>query len=314
LTTTLIRIEGKCCYTKLFMSILTKEDQMKLQEDLDKTFVWSKKWLLSFNLAKCKSLTISTREPKIETEYKLPSTNNTLHMLEKVDQEKDIGVIIDSHLTFENHISAVVNKANSTMGVIRRTYKSLDEECFLLLFKGLVRPVLEYAAPVWSPYRKKYVNKVEDVQRRATKQLTGMKDLSYDERLRKLNLPTLVYRRCRGDMIEAYKMLNNKYDSDLPPILQRAPTNRGTRGHSLKLNHQYSRLDTRKHFFALRICTLWNDLPEEAVKAKNIQSFERRLDNYWKNQNFKFDIEAAYVSRDNTVTSLYEGEELPIVA
>ena len=82
---------------------------------------------------------------------------------------------------------------------------------FLLLYKSLIRRQLEYAQTVWSPYKKKLIDAIEKVQRRATKVLPGMKNLPYEERLRKLNLPSMVYRRSRGDMIETFKILNGYY-------------------------------------------------------------------------------------------------------
>ena len=173
--------------------------------------------------------------------------------------------------------------------------------------------VLEYAAPVWTPYKKKLVTLIENVQRRATKQLKGMSEKTYIERLKELKLPTLVYRRWRGDMIETYKMLNDKYDPDLPGFLQKARQNAGTRGHSLKIRHQFSKKNVRKYYFALRICNLWNDLPQEVVTSPNVRVFERRLDRYWANQEFKYDFEATYKSRDNTKTNLFEDDEDELV-
>ena len=67
---------------------------------------------------------------------------------------------------------------------------------------------------VWSPFRKKDIVTIENVERRATKMIPELKELSYKERLKKLYLPTLVYRRNRGDMIEVYKILNGRYDPD----------------------------------------------------------------------------------------------------
>ena len=99
------------------------------------------------------------------------------------------------------------------MGFIRRTYTYLDEETFLLLYKGLVRPHLEYANQVWAPHLRKDITALENVQRRATRQIPGFKELSYQERLSRLKLPTLSYRRVRGDMIEMYKILTGKYDT-----------------------------------------------------------------------------------------------------
>ena len=73
---------------------------------------------------------------------------------------------------------------------------------FTQLYKTIVRSHMEYAHAVWNPYMKSQIRDIEAVQRRATKQVPGLKDLSYEERLQKLNLPTLKFRRLRGDMIE----------------------------------------------------------------------------------------------------------------
>ncbi|XP_057294603.1 uncharacterized protein LOC130623128 [Hydractinia symbiolongicarpus] len=109
--------------------------------------------------------------------------------------EEDLGVLIDNHLTFSDHISSKVKKANQIMGLIRRTFDYMDNENFVLLFTSLVRPHIEYANTVWCTFLKKDMLIVENVQRRATKMLPGMKDLTYDERLRLLKLPSLFYRR-----------------------------------------------------------------------------------------------------------------------
>jgi hypothetical protein len=61
---------------------------------------------------------------------------------------------------------------------------------------------------------------IENVQKRATKQIPGMKNLSYEKRLRKFELPTLSYRRLRGDMIEVYKIIQGHYDPVASTILK----------------------------------------------------------------------------------------------
>jgi hypothetical protein len=112
-----------------------------------------------------------------------------------VKEEKDLGVTIDDKLKFDQHIAVKVNKANSVMGIIRRSFRHLDESTFSKLFKAMVRPHLEYAQAVWHPNLKKDITLIENVQRRATKQVTGLKDISYEDRLKRLKLPTLLYRR-----------------------------------------------------------------------------------------------------------------------
>ena len=83
----------------------------------------------------------------------------------------------------------------------------------------MVRTQLDYASSVCVPYKKKHIDMIENVQKRATKQIPGMKNLSYEERLRKLELPTLSYRRLRGDMIEVYKIIQGHYDPEASTIL-----------------------------------------------------------------------------------------------
>ena len=97
-----------------------------------------------------------------------------------------------------------------------------------------MRSHLEYGQSVWSPYKLKHIDALEAVQRRATKILPSLKNLCYAERLRKLSLPTLTYRRIRGDMIELYKIMHGIYSSDACPKLELNCLYK-TRGHSYKL-------------------------------------------------------------------------------
>ena len=79
----------------------------------------------------------------------------------------------------------------------------------------MVRPYIEYANQV-----KKHVAVSENVQRHATKSIPGLSNLSYEERLRKINIPTLTYRRSRGNMIETHKIFTGKYDPEVSKFLK----------------------------------------------------------------------------------------------
>ena len=95
-------------------------------------------------------------------------------------------------------IDYIINKANGVLAVTRRFFQFMDCEIFKYLYKGIIRPQLEYATPVWNPHLKSQIKSLENVQIRATKMIPGLSDKSYAERLRILNLPTLAYRRVRG--------------------------------------------------------------------------------------------------------------------
>ena len=105
------------------------------------------------------------------------------HTLGTSQCEKDIGVYIDSKLKFDEHINHAINKCNRLMAITKKTFECMDKPMFKYIFKGLIRPQLEYAAPVWSPYTIKQKEAIENIQRRATKLIPGFYDMSYPERL-----------------------------------------------------------------------------------------------------------------------------------
>ena len=107
------------------------------------------------------------------------SEDKELIPMANVQSEKDVGVIFDLNMSFKEDINSRATKANSIMGIIRRTYTYLDIESFKLLFKSLVRPHLEYGAPIWNPQLKRDVTDLENVQRRATRQIPALKGMSY---------------------------------------------------------------------------------------------------------------------------------------
>ena len=158
----------------------------------------------------------------------------------------------------------------------------MDNNSFKLLYIALVRPHLQYANQVWCPHLAKHKDEIENVQRRATTQLPGMSNLSYPERLQKLKLPILAYRRIlliRGDMIELFKILTGKYDPEVSDFIQLKGES-PTRGHTCnyKIFKIRPRLNIRKYSFIHRSVDTWNNLPESVVTAKNIVTFESRLE------------------------------------
>ena len=84
------------------------------------------------------------------------------------DIEAHLGVTMDSELSFDEHINIKIDTANKIVGIIRRSYRYLNCESFLPLYKCLVRSHFHYAVSVWDPYKVKHITDIEDVQRRTT--------------------------------------------------------------------------------------------------------------------------------------------------
>ena len=190
-------------------------------------------------------------------------------------QEKDLGVLIDDCLTFTSHIHNAINKAQSVLGAMRRSFTFLDKQMFLILYKSLVRPHLEYANAVWAPHHQKYINLLERVQRRATRMVPSLKDLPYADRLKQLKLPSLCYRRRRGDMIQLYKIIHGLDRLD-PSIFFERSSYSVTRGHNFKLSKKHCRLDIRKYCFSQRTVNYWNALPSCVVNSESVNQFKTR--------------------------------------
>ena len=266
--------------TKIYAAV---DVNTTLQEDVNRMSTWSSVWQLKFNESKCKHLKIGQIS---NTSYTI-QTGEQPSTIEISEKEKDLGVTIDKNLNFQEHIYTQIAKANRILVVIRRTFKNLDKEMFLPLYKSLVRPHLEYASNVWYVIFKKEAVALENVQRRATKLVLEIQHLSYPERLKSLGIPSLEYRRLRSDMVETFKIINDIDKANKDQLFE-IEADRRTRGHNFKLKKRHCRLNTRKFSFANRVISPWNDLAENFVNAKTVNNFKSKLNDYWKNKDIKF--------------------------
>ena len=112
---------------------------------------------------------------------------------------------------------------------------------------------------------------------RFTRLIPGMSGLSYEERLDRLGLYSLEFRRLRGDLIETYKILKELDKLDAGRLFPMLGESR-TRGHSLRIRGDSFRTEMRKTFFTQRVVSLWNSLPQKVVEASSLAIFKRELD------------------------------------
>ena len=121
--------------------------------------------------------------------------------------ERDSGVIMQSDLKVDKQCSKAANEANKRLDMIHRNFKCKAKKVILPLYKSIVRPHLDYCVQAWRPHYRKDVDKLEKVQRRATRMVEGLEGYSYEDRLRILGLTTLETRFLRADLIEVFKIL-----------------------------------------------------------------------------------------------------------
>jgi hypothetical protein len=272
--------------TKIFSRVMSDEEHVGLQRDLDELLKWSEKWQLKFNAKKCSTLHLGFYNQHRNYTVKKEDEET---VLATTKCEKDLGVHIDPSLSFSIHCVKASNKANQMVGLIKRSFGFIDCDMIVQLIKGLIRPQLEYGNAAWAPLYGKDATLIENVQRRATKLVPQLSEMTYEERLRKLKLPSLTYRRLRGDLIEAYKYLHGLYKVTQSVFVKNTSTY-NTRGHNLRIPHERCHLEIRKNFISVRVAEVWNDLPEKVVNAPSVDAFKGRVDRhlrkYWYSTEF----------------------------
>ena len=205
-------------------------------------------------------------------------THNTLHELTPTTSERDLGITISADAKWHNHASTIASKANSVLGWFKSSFMSREPELWKKLYSTYIRPHLEFAAPAWNLYSKQDIDRVEKVQRRATKVSHNLKQFSYEKRLELLGLTKLEDRRRRGDCIQKYKL-----DTQLetvewtnPPLIIEP-----MRGHPARLRRELVHsCEQRHHFFTNRIVSQWNGLPRSAVASTSTNQFKNNYDRF----------------------------------
>ena len=144
--------------TKIFDKTCRKDS---LQKDLDTLYLWSSKWLLKFNELKCKVMHIGRNNPR--NDYKIGDV-----ILEKVSEERDLGVYLSDDLNPSLQCVEAAKKASSALGIIKRTFSTFEISSFVPLYKTYVRCHMEYCVQAWNPYYRKDIDILEKIQRRAT--------------------------------------------------------------------------------------------------------------------------------------------------
>ena len=243
----------------------------KLQDDLKILQNWSEKWQLGFNVSKCKVLHVGKKNPVIT--YSMKNYGITQNVL-KCEEEKDLGVTFDNELNFNSHIDKAINTAKRVLSMSKRAFKYLDKDAMLTIYKALIRPHLEYGNIIWSPKLKKHSKALEKIQRKMTKLIPGLKDKTYHERMKILNLPSLKHRRRRGDLIETFKVLNGFVKVNNIFSL----SNSLTRTNSKKIYTPFCKSQLRKNYLSFRVKPLWNALDQKIVNAPTVNSFKNLLD------------------------------------
>ena len=265
---------------KFFRNINNVDDCERLQHDLNSLYEWSQVWKLNFNVIKYKVVSFTRNTKPIVFNYHLNRT-----ILENVSCYNDLGVTVDKSLAFNTHISNVINKCNKVNGMIRRSlgYRA-PASVSINLYKAPIQPIIEYSAPVWSPFTKIQIESIERIQRNLTRYALHYPTINYKEHCEYSNiLPLSIHR----EMIDIKLLFKSLFVSDFSDIVASLLSDykpdsrlRSSQNGSLFYPRQV-RTKTFKSFYSNRVVSIWNRLPTDLRQEQSLDGFVRKLNSFY---------------------------------
>uniref|UniRef100_A0A1I8BR38 Reverse transcriptase domain-containing protein n=1 Tax=Meloidogyne hapla TaxID=6305 RepID=A0A1I8BR38_MELHA len=251
---------------KIYVLHKTKNERKLLNIAIKNIEQWATQWKLNIATNKTFIIYIGKNNPK--DQYKI--FDNTINEVESI---RDLGIIIDNKLKFQEHIQKIIRIAYMRMNFVFRIIKSKSIKIWLTIYKSYIRPLLEYSPETWNPQLKSDINKLEKCQKVFTKCLLkkcSIPYIPYLQRIEFLNLPTLENRRKTYDLVLAHKILH---------------------GYTHLKSDQLFKISKRKNFYLLsknqnfkssssfinRVTKMWNVLNEETRATKTTLSFKNKV-------------------------------------
>lgn len=198
---------------KIFGNVSSVQGQIELQQSLSNIAGWCLENGMELNALKCSVMSFKRGPGVVNYDYTLYNC-----ALKRVDRMKDLGIVMTPSLSPLEHILHITSRANSLLGFIFRCTRNFNSPLTLVvLFKTLVRPILEYGSVIWSPYQRNHMDLVQQIQTKFIRMLGPRLGYTYRntpvntvEQL--LNIPSLHLRRQHSDLLFLYKLVKGRID------------------------------------------------------------------------------------------------------
>nr|CAD2125928.1 unnamed protein product [Meloidogyne enterolobii] len=259
---------------KIFCEFSANNNNTCLLESLIKIEEWCIDWALDISLNKTCTFHIGKNNPR--KRYVLFGT-----ILQTVSSVTDLGITFSDKLSFETYLSKIIKKAYHRSILVLNNISSSNPKILSLAFKSYVRPILEYASIIWSPKTKKLILKIEQIQKWFTRIVLAkckIPKMNYENRLKFLNLESLVLRRTLFDLSTIFRLTKNFTHLD-PTHFVEFSTRPIRNKHNLQLRVP-KKISKTEHWIINRSLNLWNILPIQIINSPNPKSFWINLRNH----------------------------------
>ena len=226
---------------------------------------------MSFNPSKCTVIRVHTgRKVKFQSSYRLRGQT-----LEVVDGSKYLGVTETDNLAWSKHVSAIAGKARRSLGFLRRNFKHCSRQVKAATYTTVVRPVMEYAAPVWDPYRQADIKALEEVQLRAARYLfndyTTRTPGCVTDMVKDLEWESLQVIRHISRLCSLYKIQHGLVDIDKAAYLKPGDSR------TTVFYQEHTRHEVYYNSFFPRTIREWNRLPTSVTSSATVDGFRASL-------------------------------------
>ena len=246
---------------KLCKRIRSLDDAVALQTDLDNLCEWSDVWKLKLNPSKCKVITYTLRKNPVLASYSINGI-----VLDRVSEMRDLGVVLDSKLTFASHVDDVVGRANRALGTYLRSLQTsrvsagrrLRPAPLITAFNSHVRSILEYGGIIWSGAAKSHTVRLERVQHKfliwlAVNSNRPSASLDYAHLLKHFQVLRISDRLAKHDFMFLHGVFSGRFDSaDILDMFGLAVSARATRSRPI-LHVPIARVETIKNGMLCRL-------------------------------------------------------------
>ena len=205
--------------------------------------------------------------------------------LSSSDNIKVLGVILDSNLRFDIHVSKLCSKASNQINVLKRLSKFLNSENRLLIYKSFISSNFSYCPVSWLFCGKQNSSKLEKLQERALRFVFSDLTSSYHELLTRGNLLSLSALRVRFLAIEVYKCVNGLNPPYLNDLFEINDTGYNLRDNCRLKQPKFSTMKYGFRSFRYYGSKLWNTLPVDIKNSESIYSFKQQISEWCRSTN-----------------------------
>lgn len=260
----------------LYTNVTNRRDQEGLNNVFSSFCGWSTAWQMSINYQKTVQMTFTNKKQPLVFSY---SYNG--HYLNSVNTFKYLGLTFTQNLKWHLHIETICARALGKLGYLKRTLKHSTRDCKLTAYKSLVRPLLEYASVVWSPYTAVDTNKLEAIQKKAIRFIFRRydRDFSPSSHACALSLEPLAYRRTLERITLLHQIVHGHSHIQAPISLSPTTRRDTRRSHPLNIVPFQPFVNCFRHSFFPSVVDIWNSL-DGSLREKPNEQFVKELPNY----------------------------------